>query len=153
MAWICSLSFKSHHTRWQRRPSASTSSATLSRPRHCLLTSPGGRSSGGRCTSVTAMSAPCVASLSAVARPMPFIPPAPVIRATLPSSPAIYYLLFFLPLPLGEGWGEGLRPQDHVLQHVWLSISIREKPWRVISAGEQESCTPHGTLLQCIRHE
>src|SRR5262245_15892389 len=62
-------------------------------PRHCVLISPGGRSSAGRCTSVKAICAPCAASLSAVARPIPFIPPAPVIRAILPSSPAILLIL------------------------------------------------------------
>ena len=63
-------------------------------------------------------SAPWDASLSAVARPMPFIPPAPVIRAILPSSPAIHYLLCFLS-PSGRGFYHRVRDFFH---------SIREKP-------------------------
>src|SRR5262249_25316360 len=124
-------------------------------PRHCFLTSPGGRSSDGRGTSVTAISAPCAASLSAVARPMPFIPPAPVIRATLLSSPAMHYLLCLLPPPAtasAEGAQFNGRPFPATASAEGAQFngppslreragvrgfihSIREKPRCVISAG------------------
>ena len=49
----------------------------------------GGQSSEGRCMSVNALSASCRASLRAVVRPIPFLPPAPVLRATWCSCPAL----------------------------------------------------------------
>src|SRR5262249_36873505 len=114
-------------------------------PRHCFLTSPGGRSSGGRCTSVTAISAPCTASLSAVARPMPFIPPAPVIRATLLSSPAMHYLLCLLPPPAtasAEGAQLNGRPFPATASAEGAQLNVPPFPATASAEGAQLNAPP-----------
>ena len=98
-----------------RRPSASISSTTLGNPRQPAWRSAGRMWSKLRWMSVTTTSAPSWARRKAMARPIPWRPPAPVTMATLPLRS---YMAHY---PVLKIWAAAVGPVAPLWGREWAS--------------------------------